>query len=163
MYCMCLCLNVCVGSCVVRRACYTLTGRDRWSEMHDGILWWAGRVWINMVDFNSPCCVCVCVCACLCLCVRPSGLSVCPVFTEAFYWSPHESFSLSNIQSSPYPPTSPCWLLNFIFYSLDDALFRLHQSFFYFQIPLHHHYFNHFPTWFNFFFFFVRGHDFGLI
>ncbi len=52
-------------SCLVRRACYFLTGWDRWSEMHDGILWWAGRVWINMVDFSSPCCVCVCVCVCV--------------------------------------------------------------------------------------------------
>lgn len=56
-------LWLCMGCYVVRRACYTLTGQDHWSEMHDGILWWGGRVWINMLDFSSPCCVCVSVCA----------------------------------------------------------------------------------------------------
>ena len=86
MYCMCLCLNVCVGSCVVRRACYTLTGRDRWSEMHDGILWWAGRVWINMVDFNSPCCVCVRVCVCVCVCVFVCE-TIRPVCLSCVHWS----------------------------------------------------------------------------
>lgn len=30
--------SLCVGSCLVRIACYILTGRDCWSEMHDGNL-----------------------------------------------------------------------------------------------------------------------------
>lgn len=122
--CVCVCMWVCLGCCVARRAYYTLTGRDRWSEMHDGILWWAGRVWINMVDFNSPCCVCMCVC------LMPSDLSVCAVFTEAFYWRPHESFSFSNIQSCPHSILLP----SFTDFSASSfpplpTLFRLHRSF----------------------------------
>lgn len=42
------------GSCIaVRKACYTLTGRDHWGEMHDGILWWLEIFWINIASPNS--------------------------------------------------------------------------------------------------------------
>lgn len=123
--CVCVCMWACVGCCVVRRACYTLTGRDRWSEMHDGILWWAGRVWINIVDFNSTRCVCICVY--VCVTIRP--VCLCCVHWS-FLLKPSWIFFLLKYSVLPslYTPSSPYWLFSFIFYLLADALFRLNHS-----------------------------------
>lgn len=80
------------------RACHTLTGWAHLSEMHDGILWWTRRVWINTVEFSELCCACIYVY--VCVCVSGGGHQACLfVFTEAFYWSPRESFCFSYIQS----------------------------------------------------------------
>lgn len=80
---------------------------------------------------------------------RPSGLSICAVFTEAFYWSSHESHSFSYIQfllCSVLLPSSPCRLLSFIFSlscwcPLQTSSLILSS----FRIP-HHHYLHHYLT-----------------
>jgi len=79
-----VCMCICVGWTVVSRACYDLTGQDHWSEMQDGILWWAVRVWINMADFNSRLStqVWVCVSASVCAHVRDHQACLCCV-----HWS----------------------------------------------------------------------------
>lgn len=116
---------MCVGCCVVRRACYTDRARPlEWNAWWDSVM---SRKSLNKHGWFQLTPQCVHVCVCMCVAIRP--VCLCCVHWS-FLLKPSWIFFLLkySVLLSLCPPSFPCWLLSFIFYSL-DSLFRLHHSF----------------------------------